>query len=148
MKFGIIREKFGDIIVYPEGADIIVQTENAEYFRTNLQDLTRFKKATIDILDISQIHESTVKSEEISIIVNSMRIDNFVSEIAGCSRNKAEEILLDEKVMVNYETVIKNSKAININDIITIRGFGRFQVKEILRKTKSDKLVVILLHTV
>ena len=75
-----------------------------------------------------------------------MRIDNFVSEIAKCSRSKAEEILLSERVMLNYETITKNSKSININDCITIRGFGKYYVKEILRKTKSDKLVVILTH--
>ena len=146
MKFGIVREKFGDIIVYSEGADFIVQLENAEYFKNNLQELIRFKKATLEILDINNLHETNQELEEISIIVNSMRIDNFVSEICKCSRNKAEEILLQERVMINYESVIKNSKTVNIDDIITIRGFGRFVVKEISRKTKSNKNVVVLIH--
>ena len=146
MKLGIVREKFGDIIVFNNGADIIVQKENSIYLKENLQLLTRFKKSNIEILDISKTHENVENLEEISIIVNSMRIDNFVSEIAHCSRNKAEEIILSERVMINYETVFKNSKTVNINDIINIRGFGRFIVKEINRKTKSDKLVVILLH--
>lgn len=148
MKFGIIREKFGDIIVYPEGADFVAQKENSEYFKNNLKELIRFKKSNIDIFNISDIHENVQKTEEISIIVNSMRIDNFVAEICHCSRNKAEEILIEERVMINYEIAIKNSKIVNINDIITIRGFGRFIVKEILRKTKSDKNVVILVHNV
>lgn len=148
MKFGIIREKFGDIIVYPEGADFIVQKENSIYFKENLNELIRFRKSNIEILDISNIHENSVKTEEISIIVNSMRIDNFVSEICHCSRNKAEEILIQERVMINYEIITKNSKIVNINDIITIRGFGRFVVKEISRKTKSDKNIVILIHNI
>ena len=84
MKFGIVREKFGDIIVYPEGADFIVQTENSSYFKDNLSELIRFRKATIEILDISNLHENVQETEEISIIVNSMRIDNFVSEICHC----------------------------------------------------------------
>ena len=148
MKFGIVREKFGDIVVYPEGADFIVQKDNSEYFKENLKELIRFKKAKIEILDIDEIHENTIQTEELSMIVNSMRIDNFVSEICHCSRNKAEEILLQERVMVNYEQITKNSKEIKPNDIITVRGFGRFVVKEISRKTKSDKNVVILIHNV
>lgn len=148
MKFGIVREKFGDIIVYNEGADIIVQKENAKYFLENLKLLTRFKKANIEIIDISNIHESSNNFEEISIIVNSMRIDNFISEICHCSRNKAEEILFNEKVMLNYETVTKNSKAVNINDIITIRGFGKFKVKEHLKNTKNNKFVIKLIHNI
>ena len=51
MKFGIIREKFGDIIVYPEGADFVVQKENSEYFKNNLKELIRFKKSNIDIYE-------------------------------------------------------------------------------------------------
>lgn len=146
MKFGIVREKFGDIIVYPEGADFIVQKENSNYFKENLEQLIRFRKSTIDILDISEIHENVDITEEISIIVNSMRIDNFVSEICHCSRSKAEEILVQEKVMINYEAITKNSRTVKINDIITVRGFGRFVVKEISRKTKSNKDIVILIH--
>lgn len=146
MKFGIVREKFGDIIVYDKGADIIVQKENSEYFKENLSELIRFKKSNIEILDISQVNETTPNLEEISIIVNSMRIDNFVTEIAHCSRNKAEELLLSEKVMINYEIITKNSKLINFGDILNIRGFGRFIVKENTRTTKNNKLVITLLH--
>ena len=148
MKFGIIREKFGDIVVYPEGADFIIQKENASYFKDSLSELIRFRKSSIALLNLSNLHENCLKTEEISIIVNSMRIDNFVAEICHCSRNKAEEILLQERVMINNESVVKNSKLVNINDIITIRGFGRFIVKELARKTKSDKDVVILIHNV
>ncbi len=146
MKLGIIREKFGDIIVYPEGADIVVQGENSKYFKQNLEQLTRFKKSKIEILDLNFIHEIIKNQEKIEIIVNSMRIDNFVSEIAHTSRNKANEILLEERVMVNYETIIKASKQINIGDLIVVRGFGKYKVTQILRTTKSGKLVVNLLH--
>lgn len=148
MKFGIVREKFGDIIIYPEGADFIVQKENSQYFKDNLKELIRFKKAEIEILPIDNLHEIVQNLEEISIIVNSMRIDNFVAEICHCSRNKAEEILEQERVMINYEIILKNSKLVNISDIITIRGFGRFVVQEISRKTKSGKTIVLLSHNV
>ena len=75
-----------------------------------------------------------------------MRIDNFVSEIAHTSRNKAEEILLEERVTINYETIVKASKQVNLGDLIVVRGFGKYKVIEILRTTKSGKLVIKLLH--
>ena len=146
MKFGIVREKFGDIVVYSEGADIVVQKDNSQYFKDNLEQLIRFRKSKIDILDLSQIHTKEKNIEEFSIIVSSMRIDSFVSEIAHCSRNKAEEIINQERVMINYEVILRNSKTVNIGDILTVRGFGRFIVKEILRKTKSEKIVIVLQH--
>ncbi len=75
-----------------------------------------------------------------------MRIDNFVSELAHCSRKKAEELIKNERIMINYETICKNSKQININDIIVIRGFGKYTIKEIVRKTKNNKLIITILH--
>lgn len=146
MKLGIVREKFGDIIVYPKGADIVVQEENSNYFKQNLEQLTRFKKSKIEILDINLIHEITKTQEEIQIIVNSMRIDNFVSEIAHTSRNKVEEILNQERVMINYETITKASKQVNLGDLIIVRGFGKYKVIEISGTTKSGKLVIKLSH--
>ena len=146
MKLGIVREKFGDIIVYPEGSDFIVQQENSNYFKENLKELTRFQKSNIEILELEEIKKISQETIEISVIVNSMRIDNFVAEICHCSRNKAGEILTQERVMLNYEIITKNSKSVKPNDIITIRGFGRYVVKEISRKTKSDKNVITLIH--
>ena len=71
-----------------------------------------------------------------------MRLDNFVSELAKCSRSRAVEILNEQRVFVNYELETKFSKKINIGDIITIRGKGKFVVQEIERKTKGDKFVI------
>ena len=97
-------------------------------------------------MELNLIHEIIKTEEEIQILVNSMRIDNFVSEIAHTSRNKTEEILTQEKVMINYETVLKASKQVNLGDLIIVRGFGKYKVIEILRTTKSGKLVIKLLH--
>ena len=66
-----------------------------------------------------------------SIIVTSMRLDNFVSELARCSRSRADEILNEQRVFVNYEPETKFSKKINVGVIITIRGKGKFVVEEI-----------------
>lgn len=80
--------------------------------------------------------------EEKTIIVSSMRIDNFVSELVGCSRNKSEEFIDNERVYINYELVTKNSKIVNIGDIVNIRGKGKFIVDGLVRNTKNDRNVI------
>ena len=55
MKLGLKREKFGDIIVNDYGADIVVLKKISEYLKNSLQELTRFKKSQIEILDISEL---------------------------------------------------------------------------------------------
>lgn len=144
MKLGLIREKIGDILVHDYGADIICLKENSEYLKNNIILLTRFKKSSSEIIKINEINEKENKFEEIKIIVSSMRIDNFVSEITHSSRNKTEEILLSERVQINYETIIKPSKQVNYSDIIVIKGYGKFIVDSFIRETSSHKLLILV----
>lgn len=144
MKLGIKREKVGDILVRENGADIIILAEIADFLKMNLMELTRFKKATCEIIDINDVEKQERQFEDLSIIVSSMRLDNFVSELAKCSRTKAEEMLKEQRVFVNDQLEMKSSKKINCQDQLTIRGKGKFVVQEIARTTKSEKLVVNL----
>ena len=144
MKLGLRREKFGDIIVTDSGADIIVLKEVEKTILYGLQDLTRFKKSTITIVDISEIENMTTEFEEVSIIVTSNRLDNFVSEICRCSRTRASEIIEEGRVYINYNNELKDSKKININDIINVRGYGKYIFDGYERNTKSGRYVLNL----
>lgn len=142
MKLGIKREKFGDILVTEDGAEIIVLKEVSEYLKMNLQELIRFKKSKIDLVNIDELQSIETQYEEITIIVSSIRLDNFVSELARCSRTKAIEIIEQMRVFVNSAVQDKPSKKINIGDVITIRGKGKFIFDGIQRETRNNKFVV------
>ena len=142
MKLGIKREKIGDILVRENGADIFVLNEVAEFLKNNLSELTRFKSAKIDKIDINSIKPKKKELEDATVIVSSMRLDNFVSEFARCSRSKAMEILKEQKVYVNQQLETKSSKKIQVGDWITVRGKGKFVIEEIVHKTRSDKWVI------
>ena len=144
MKTGVKREKIGDIIVRNNGADIIILKGIEKFLLDNLPSLTRFQKSIINKINIENISPVIPKTENIEVIVNSMRLDSIVSEILHCSRNKASEKIEQERVLLNFKIETKLSKAINYNDMITIRGKGRFKIGKILRTTKSGKKVVLV----
>lgn len=146
MKLGIKREKVGDILVFDDGADIVVSEEICEYVLNNLQQLTRFSKANIEELNISEIRKPNIKKQEIRITVSSLRLDNIISEIAKCSRNTANTFILEQRVLVNYESETKTSKQINVGDVIVIRGKGKFNILRIDGETKKGKIAVIVEH--
>ena len=148
MKLGIKREKCGDILVFDDGADIIVSTDIANYILNNLSQLTRFSKSKIEQLDISKVRIPDIKKEEIRITVSSMRLDNIVSQLANVSRTNAEQIIKEQKVFVNYENEMKNSKIINEKDIITIRGKGKFNVLKVNGVSKKGKIILTVEHYV
>lgn len=144
MKLGLNRQKIGDIIVYSEGADIIVQNEIVPFLEQHICTLTRFQKAKIRVKAIEELHECIVKKEEMEIMLSSMRLDNIVSELSKTSRAKAQEIIKSERVIVNYEVATKDSKQIKVGDKITIRGKGKFEIKEQVGNTKKGRIILMV----
>lgn len=142
MKLGIKREMIGDILVDEKGADILLHYDSLSFLLANLPSLTRFQKAKIEEIPLQEIRKVEVKREEFSITVSSMRLDNMVAELAKCSRSKALELLEQERVLINYEPIIKPTKEIKQNDRITIRGKGRFFIKEVIGNTKKGKILI------
>ena len=140
MKLGIKREKIGDIIVNQEGADIIVQKDMASYLQTQIQELTRFQKANITVKELEQLKIEQTKKEPMTILIPQMRLDVIVSEILHLSRNKANEIISQERVFVNYELKTKNAAMLKTGDTLTIRGKGKYEIGEIESQTAKGKL--------
>ena len=144
VKLGLKREKVGDIVVAEDGADIIVVSEFAEILKKELPTLTRFENAAITINEITEIRKKEIKIENIEIIVPSLRMDNIVSDLARTSRSKAAQIIAQERVFINGQNETKVSKQIKLGDIITIRGKGRFIIKEFKGTTRSGRTVILI----
>lgn len=142
VKIGMNREKVGDILVSDDGADILVKEETVESLRQQLGTLTRFENAKIEVVDLNELREQEIKTEEVNIIVPSLRLDNFVSDLAKTSRSKAVQIIDSERVFINGKNETKASKQVKKGDVITIRGKGRFVVKEFCGSTRSGRTVV------
>lgn len=142
IKLGLKREKIGDILVENNGADIICCKEVENFLMVNLQELTRFQKSKIEVVYINELRKIKVEKELIKITIASMRLDNLIAELAHCSRNKANQIIEEQRVFVNYENITKATKEIKESDRITIRGKGRFIVKKVIGNTKKGRIVV------
>jgi len=137
MGFGLARERVGDIIVYDDRAYLIVMKENAEYIINSLKQEKNFKKAKIEIIELSKIKTKPIEFDNITISVNSLRLDNIISEILKTSRKVATEYLEDEKVTINYSIETKSHKSIKEKDLLVIRGHGKYIVERFLGKNKK-----------
>lgn len=140
IKLGIKREKIGDIFVFDNGADILILYEISKFILNNISSLTRFNKSIIEEINLEDIREKEIKKQEVKVIVSSMRLDCVISEILKTSRGKAEELINEGRVFVNFENVYKLTKQIKEKDLITVRGKGRFEIESIDGITKSDRI--------
>lgn len=144
IKLGIKREKIGDIVIHENGADILILKDIEKFLYTNILTLKRFQNSKAEIVRLEDISKKIQEMQETKIIVSSLRLDNIVSEICKTSRNKANDIIFGERVFVNSECIMKNTKIIKENDKITIRGKGRFFIKQVLNETKKGRIPIII----
>ena len=107
-----------------------------------MKTLTRFRKSEITVENINDLSFIETEFETLNIIVSSIRLDNFVSELAKCSRTNASDIISEGRVFVNSINEFKDSKKINIGDLITIRGKGKFIFDGIEKETKSGRYLL------
>lgn len=144
VKLGIKREKVGDILVFEDGADILAKDEMSNSLMQELKTLTRFENAKFELIELENLRKQEIKVEELKIIVPSLRLDNFVSDLAKTSRSKAVQIIDSERVFINGQNETKVSKQVKLGDVITIRGKGRFVVKQFSGNTRSGRTVVVI----
>ena len=76
------------------------------------------------------------KTETYKIIISSLRLDLIVSELVRKSRSQAKEFIENERVFINHKNETKLTKEVKEEDLITVRGKGRFRISKILGKTR------------
>ena len=74
-------------------------------------------------------------------MVSSLRLDVLISAVYKLSRSEASKLFTTGKVFVNSKITENTSYQTKENDIISVRGFGRFVFIAQLRKTKKDRFV-------
>lgn len=139
LKLGVKREKIGDIMVGDDGADLLVLEEIEKFVLTNLLSLTRFHKATIEKVKLEQAREKEIHYQVWQIIVPSLRIDAVTAELLRTSRGKAEQILQEGRIFLNYEEVQKGTKQVKEGDILTVRGKEKFKIGTVDGTTRSGR---------
>ena len=142
MKAGLNRNRIGDINVSENGAYIFVLEENAKYIVDHLKNFIRLSKANIEIINYEEAKIKEQEFKKIQISVASMRIDSIVSELAKISRNKTNELLVEEKVFVNDKCENKASSLLKGNDILAIRKVGKFIVCKCIGTNKKGKMLI------
>ncbi len=144
MGLGIERQCVGDIIVLDNQAVVFLKREISDYVMRNLTSVGR-QSVVVDLYtgDLSKLRTELTERE---VLVTSLRIDNFVASVCNCSRQKALEFINCDKVFINYSVVVKPSKSIICGDTVSIRGYGKFIIGEVLRTTKGSRLVLSVMQ--
>ena len=140
---GIVRDVVGDILIDETKAFVFVNREIKEYILNNLKMIGREKVKVLDC-DFSEIENVKDKFEYQNFTLSSLRIDSAISECYGLSRTISSKLIESEKAKLNYKIVTNSSKAIKQGDLISVRGYGRFVIDEVIGETRKGRIRVTI----
>lgn len=138
---GIKREKIGDILIHENYCQVVVSEDICDFILFNLTKVAR-NNVTVEEINRDEILYSEPNFKEVSFTVSSERLDCIISGVYNLSRQDSSQIINAEKVFVNYEKIDAIARSIKNNDIISVRGKGRFIVSEIGDNTKKGRIKV------
>lgn len=144
LNLGIKRSKIGDILFDEDKIQIIVTKKIKSYIEMNLERIGN-TKVTCKILDSNEIIQTELEVEEKSLNLSSLRLDSIVAAICKISRSKSALYIKNEKVKLNWKIEMKTSLEIEVDDQISIRGFGRFKIKSFDGQTKKERYKITIL---
>lgn len=135
---GIRREFFGDIISDGERWQFFINHEVANFVISQLDKIGSMsvKVKQINYTDILVAKDSWEFETD---TVTSLRVDNIISAVFNISRQRSKLLVDSGKVKVNWVEIQRSDFMLALLDIISIRGFGRIQLRTIEGKTKKDK---------
>ena len=134
---GINFNSFGDIIVLENEVYIFVDEEIADYIA---MEFTKAGRVNLDFqrVDLAEVGIEK-KYEDFEIVSSSFRIDSIVAKITNKSRGKVKEFFEQDFIKLNHVILRNGEKTCTTDDIISIRKYGRFVVKDYRQNKKSLK---------
>jgi len=143
LNLGIERAKIGDILVMDKSAYFFAHTSLTSFL---MDELTRISHTTVKVtmLEKGQDFSYINKYEEIKGTVASIRLDSLLSLAFSLSRTRFTDVIEAGRVFVNGRMITTNAYKIKDDDIISVRGMGKFQYMGIQSTTKKNRLTVII----
>ena len=139
MSLGIDRSKTGDILTDDEGAYVFVMSDIAEYVARNVNKIANAGVNT-KIVDMADFIPPKPKTTEKMCVCASLRLDAVVAATLNISRGNTEKLISSGYVKLNHREVLDRSKQVGEGDLLSIRNYGRFILKDIGNNTRKGRL--------
>ena len=140
LALGIERNKIGDLLVKDNVCYVPIHEDIESFLIFNIDKIGK-SSCKIEILEKYDYLPQFNFKEEV-ILVSSLRIDGIVSKLANVSRGKAQMMIDQGKVLVDYVKIRDKSYEPKEDERITIRGVGKFILGTIVGSSKSGRLKV------
>lgn len=135
---GMKRDKIGDLHVCEDGCHVLIAEEIGSFLAGHLKQVHRLDVST-SILPMSALREVVPKIEEMKLSVASLRLDGIASDVFRMSRSKILLPIRAGRCRINWKTEENPAASLREGDVVSLKGFGRFQLIEVSGVSKSGR---------
>lgn len=130
LNLGLKREKLGDIVVQDQQAYMMVDVDLADFIGWHL---TRVKHSQVEVEMIppEALVFQPLQLHTAQLNLASLRVDAAVARAFNLSRAEVNDLVAAGQVRLNQLQVYKGSAPLKTNDLISVRGQGRFRLENI-----------------
>ena len=140
---GLDRSTIGDILVNDKEAYCFCLSNISDFIVNNLF----LVKHTNVLCSITNTDASVFKPifQEIKGTITSNRLDAIIAVALKTSRSKITSLISSGRVFINGREILSNSYIVKDNDIISVRGHGKFVYKGEEGQTRKGRIRILLL---
>lgn len=142
MNLGIERDVLGDIIIKDGTAYLFCMENIADYIETGLGKV-RHTSVKVERA-AGEIRALEKKLTDMEVLVQSPRFDSVAAAVSRLSRNGAQQLFREKKVLLNGRVCENNSMILKEGSIFSIRGYGKYIYDGCSRETRKGRVYVRL----
>lgn len=143
LSLGVKRNKLGDIIVFDGGFQVAVDKTLETYFLSSVEKIGRAGVVVKSLL-LSDAITGEKQYKLVTGTVKSIRLDSMIALAYNLSRSEAQSLIDGGMVKVNHMINTQATYGPKEKDLLSVRGYGRFIVGEVLGTTKKDRIRINL----
>ena len=145
MGLGLDRSALGDIVLAHGYAVAVVSIQIEDFV---LQNLFKVGKIAVSAGALARDDYFFGKDDRVndSIICSSLRLDSVLAAAFRLSRSEVAAMVKSGKVFINWQEASSGVKPVKEGDMLTLRRFGRIQIKEFAGKSKKGHFFINILR--
>lgn len=136
---GIDRSVIGDILNQDNRWQIIVKSNIENFLISSINKIGRDKIKLKDT-NIKNIISNKNDWETTYEILSSFRLDVVISSSFNLSRKVTKDLITHDQVKLNWFSIDRPNEELKINDVISVRKWGRIRVHSYEGQSKKGKL--------
>lgn len=139
---GLKRDDIGDIRVNEQFAEVAILKNRYKKLYNSL-DRIKNVDVSLSLKNIGAFEEFKADTLKKTVTVQSLRLDSILSQMLKLSRNKAQILIRQGKIKLNYQVTNMVDAKIDDGSMISVTGIGRFVVDEVNGLSRKGRTYIV-----